>query len=986
MVRLFIENQEIEINNDIQVAITKQFEDLSNPTTIINDWSKTVSIPFSVKNNQIFGHIYRLDRVISEVAGTNYMTAPESIKRWVSGTKSYSNEQLVNGEIVVDYPVDWLHVGFQDNSWKYTWTKRLECNNDSHSFEFVYDYNKNFRFELSFRNNTIAQNVGGEVYFVQWNLSTYNLVRGETYVITFKHRMDGNNYITYDWTLSKKQPIVGINFNPLKKLNFRVEWGSDVLMSGYAKMNDIKQTDGKGTYNITLFGQLGKVFQEMKKITFDTSTSDKDYLINGGDYVSEYITRDVVYKSWTSSGQTTSELKKKGESGYTVTDIIGFAPNNAFSDGFKYDTYQDGQNHSRTFAEYLGEDGTFTEDTGVEADTVIKDGLLPRQIGEYRSYLQLPYIYFNKLFQIFQKQAEELTGYQFELDSQWFNTSNPYWNNLVYMLKPFSTKATKTVTNTYQYVLNPSENFIWPYNETSSLTTYQTSDVTYTGSTEVEQIVDSNNYIHLSDDFDVKINSVIQFSLSTAGARFNPANGLIISICAVDEGGNVKKEVKYLMCDTKCTLNKAQYQSVLTFESKGTNTGTPFLSYPDLKMRLDKSTCGGKVKLQVRVKWATMQPTFLNSAGGFVLPLTRLYFTPQQGLNNLKFDIEHDVHRSHSHFTLNTLWNNEYKLFDEIIKYCKIYRIGIRVNEFTKKIIFEPYSHYFDNYTVSDWTNKVDKSKDYTITPVTFDSKYVLFNYKDSNTEIGKQYKTKYGVNYGDYRLTTQYNFNDGTNNIFDNVTPSILQTDNVLSWKNLKNNHSIVYSFPAEIMVCNKDKDNKQVDIFGAYFFHNGLANFSTEATLYMCSVTISDDTNFQSFVDTYFYNQAASHIEQTGVTTYPKLDIVNGDNLCTFNVPSENYTYLNNYAGKKSIYSNFWETYINERYNIQNKKLTCYVDLKPSDYNQFEWNKLVKIDGQLCIVNKIYDYNVNSNTTTKVDLITIQNIDGYTSDNYNN
>ena len=96
-------------------------------------------------------------------------------------------------------------------------------------------------------------------------------------------------------------------------------------------------------------------------------------------------------------------------------------------------------------------------------------------------------------------------------------------------------------------------------------------------------------------------------------------------------------------------------------------------------------------------------------------------------------------------------------------------------------------------------------------------------------------------------------------------------------------------------------------------------------------------------------------------------------------------NYTYLNNYAGKASIYSNFWKNYINERYNIQNKKLTCYVDLKPSDYNQFEWNKLVKIDGQLCIVNKIYDYDVNSNTTTKVDLITIQDINGYTTNNYN-
>ena len=64
MTRLFIENKEIELDESVQFAITKQFEDLSNPTNIINDWSKTVSIPFTANNNAIFGHIYNPDRLI----------------------------------------------------------------------------------------------------------------------------------------------------------------------------------------------------------------------------------------------------------------------------------------------------------------------------------------------------------------------------------------------------------------------------------------------------------------------------------------------------------------------------------------------------------------------------------------------------------------------------------------------------------------------------------------------------------------------------------------------------------------------------------------------------------------------------------------------------------------------------------------------------------------------------------------------------------
>ena len=47
MIRLFIENTEVELLEKVQFAITKAYEDLDNPTNIKNDWSKTISIPFT---------------------------------------------------------------------------------------------------------------------------------------------------------------------------------------------------------------------------------------------------------------------------------------------------------------------------------------------------------------------------------------------------------------------------------------------------------------------------------------------------------------------------------------------------------------------------------------------------------------------------------------------------------------------------------------------------------------------------------------------------------------------------------------------------------------------------------------------------------------------------------------------------------------------------------------------------------------------------
>jgi mRNA-degrading endonuclease RelE of RelBE toxin-antitoxin system len=858
--RLFIENREIELDETVQFAITKQFEDLSNPTTIINDWSKTVSIPFTARNNGIFGHIYNPDKLTVE-GGSN-------------------------------------------------------------------------------------------------------------------------------------QPLTGNYFNPYKKLDMRLQWGDDVLMVGYAKMNEVKQNNGKGTYELTLFGQLGKVFQEMQKITFDTTTDNTDYLIHGEEYVSENINRNLVFRSWNTSGQRSKKVLKKGETGYQITDIIGFAPNNSFSEGFNYDTYQDSNNSSNLFVDNL-QNADFQTKTGIEPSAVIHNGVLPREIGEYRSYLQLPYIYWNKLFQIFQKKAEEVTGYKFKLDGTWFNSSNPYWYNLVYMLKPFNTKKTEGATNYY----NPHiYNFTWMGKTDTNI---HESYVMIPTTTETFKLVEDfdaypSRFV-ITDKDEVYVNYSLGLELHDNGSsnpyslRLHKDNYVNIKVDLLDSSNNIIKTEKYAICDYECSYmdeikNTYKQENILTYNEL-TRTGEYphrlryIIINPTFTYML-KSYKGLEYKFRISSNWKYGTYRFMTkykSSDSYVgtTPETVLKYS-NNSLISAQLSLER---RSNSYFILNDLWNNEYNIFNEVLKYCKKFRLMFREDVFNKQIEILTFSTYFKKYSVTDWTNKIDKSKDFNIKPISFENKYVLFNHKDSNTKLGKQYKEKYGLNYGDYRIVTDYNFNTKTNKLFDGITPSITNTDNILSWTNLRNYFNIVYSFPSEIYVYNKDKDNKQVDIFGAYFFHNGLTTFSKEQALHLHDVCISDDTAYQDDINTYFYSR---NFNSVSVESYPNLDIVKGDFINTFNLPKENYTYNNNYDNKAGIYSNFWEKYIDERYNIQNKIITCYVLIKPSEYNQFEWNKLVKVGNQLCIVNKIYDYNITSNQPTKVDLVTIQDINAYTDDSY--
>lgn len=510
----------------------------------------------------------------------------------------------------------------------------------------------------------------------------------------------------------------------------------------------------------------------MKKITFDTTTDNTDYLIHGEDYVEEYINKDLVAASWKSEGQTKSSLQKKfiyriyPQTGevvkepnlkYKVTDIIGFAPNNSFSEGFDYKNFQLTPNSIKSFADVLGD--KFTALTGVEPDTAIPNGLLPREIGEFRSYLQLPFIYWNKLFQIFQAKSEKITGYKFELDASWFNTSNPYWYNLVYMLKPFDMKGEESVTNYYKLGLYGA--ITWKDN-LGAYTTPQTVPLHFTndGNTETKPIADfTNNTFKMSNDYSVLFNTQFELDLDATyytNLRINPANGLVVSVQFTDNNNVVKQELKYLMVDNEYAGDTTNYIEVGRFDRQATGR---FSFYPTLKTVLDKGIFSDVAKIQISAVWLNGNAPFLDSSNNLFTPNThnvilRYYNAPTTSLP-LTVNVITGRHRSNTYFTLNTLWNNERNLFDEIVRYCKMFRIGIFVNEYEKKITFKQYTKYFEEYTVADWTDKIDKSKDYVIKPVTFDNKYILFNYDDSKTNLGGIYKEKYGFNYGDYRLTT---------------------------------------------------------------------------------------------------------------------------------------------------------------------------------------------------------------------------------------
>ena len=793
MIRLFLENHEVELNESVIFTLNQQFEDITDPTKIYVEWSKTIKLPVTAANNKLFGAIYCPDRLITTTEG------------------------------------------------------------------------------------------------------------------------------------------IGIHFDPYKKLDMRLEWGNAVLMQGYAKM--LSFNNG---YEISLNGELGKVFQEMKNIGFN---AEGEYKL--ADPYSYNINKDLVVSTWKENDLP-----------------IGFAPLNVRGSEIDQTVFQVDELSTKTFTEVLTESG-FTEDTFATPESVIKDGMMPREIGEYRSYLQQPYIRFKELFKVFQNKAESLTGYEFELDPTWFNENNPYWDKLIYMLKRFDIENTQIKTNQYTFSGYGFRALFWrgDRDPDGNYTDLKSDYFAPGGEQETIPIYNNEVFSLPSNAGNITFSGNIQFTFNKGNQIAN--NNALMIIIGIAPSVGISRGYKYLI----------QRNDNYTVEgAQKIFTSTNSFTLP-INLATTRREAGPTCQIYINAYWVTNN-----------IPLTNL-----QPSSMVSFSVDgymganlyYNYFRSNAPFGLKDLWDEEYNMFDEILKYCKIHRIGIILEG--KKIKFIPFTNYFLDYKIVDWTHKLDKSKDYIIKPITFENKYVKFNYEDNDTKLNEQYKSKHQYNYGEYNLRTQYEFNTETKDLFKGVKTSICNTDNVLSWENLYTNHKIVYSFPAERYVYSKDDDQKYVSCFGQYYFLNGYANWDTEDRLYMRSVGVSDDTLYQRSTDNFCYSQSTNILK---CTTYPNIDIQYGSDICLFNKPSETYSY-NTYTGN-GIYYNFWEQYLNERYNVQNKIVTCYLKLNPIDYITFRFNQFIMIENQLYFVNKIYDYNADSLEPTKVDLITIQDIEGYTRNNY--
>lgn len=912
-IQLLLEDMEVELGQNISIPLNKTFENLSNPTDIITEYSKSINIPLTSRNNEILSNSYRLDKTI------------------------IANDSKIN---------------------------------------------------------------------------------------------------------------IGIYLDPTKKIPMKLLYNSQVVLEGYAKFASANNSTKNGCYTLNLFGTLGEIFQKLKSVVVSESqlTDEQKAEPDGGaKYVlkdrsarGEKLNAEYVFRSFNNDFNNIYGL-------IDATDVIGFVPSyRGYYNEFDSKKIQMGTSTTDPESNFYDLDKvledkwkttyknnnpsvtdeqaqTYAESLG--AGNIVGDGFKDYQMRDYRCYMMKPYIYFNQLMQMYQDQIKLISDYELELDTNWFNVNNPYWTRMCYMLDFLDSKDG---------------------NEDISVQLTDTEKLQDWGHLEAS----TSGFYEFGKDISI-INDYVSSSRMLYTNPFNirmHVNG--IGPNSVFMGGDISLDFPY---STFFKVNISVYDGHTT---QNRYFFVSFYDYKDVKSYINDAefTENNFIKLAKPItKWEFFEYDKYLETGDFHdlktdyyidfdIPIDKLVFTFDRTIDNFDFSTSVKIvnQRQTTLYTaklkisssnipsiatkpstlvrstatmtpiyMNQSWRDnidislsniffkeDTNLFDIILQYTKMFGLMWDIDYNTKKVKVLHKSTYFKDITIEDWTDKLDRSKDFIIEPITFNTRNVKFNYEDVDGYRYSGYRDKYGVNIGEKNIVTGYDFGNETKDLFKNITPSSASSKPFVSfydWAGWDLTSTIPQNVPQNAFIDAEDEEQSSaISIYNWYLrgenksIENGLLNkhYITNDSIQMkqTGTYCWMDSEIADANGVQIYTLPSFNIAIDEPDLFPQLQ---GRVLsCAFNTPNEDFTTdkLISKSSGNAIYDLFWKKFVDERYNIQNKKVTAYINMQPIDFINFKFNKFITLNNQLFIVNRILDYDINAtNKLTKVELIQVTDTNVY-------
>lgn len=782
--------------------------------------------------------------------------------------------------------------------------------------------------------------------------------------------------------------VTNQTIDPRRKIPYQLIYNGELVMEGFAKLNNANSIYSDNHFELELYSQFGLIMSEIEDLTFNKYEVQS----NGGEKDNKYL----ITTPWQETVIDRNLVKESFEQinhnldGEDILDYIKFLP-----------TYQ-------------GMYQDFSSDKTEKPNSEIVELNRERDehyTREFRSYYQTPAIWVNKLWEIAKNKIEEITDYKFILDNSFFNSQNPYYTDLLY-----------TCPSLY------SENS--DFNEQSE--TYTSDSLNYHIQILEQKNLSSNHQKRLYFSPENKIlnrgifnreksgattftwNGNLQFfcqNYTKKYAKIRKSNPLFIKFYAVNANNNIPIEhAQHTVMLYSCNYNTNKY-----FDEKfDVSIFTDYLpqalkpkGYENVKGYWFSQNINISLNIVENVPYYIVCDAYwanngagIEVANSSTTPRSDWYwwdsFTTGIGyhifanLSNASVKTI-DYNRSFSNLDLNRIFPKDVTLLKVLLNYCKMFGLCWDVDQDNKVISIMSRNKFFSNYKIFDWSKKVDRSHDFILEPLCFSNRYVNFNVEEGNGTKLKKYSNKYGMGYGSKTINTNYQFNNDETDLYDGIQPSIVATKSQFS-KLLNNDDPSLDSFvgyntkikPNEIYIDNDDEGSNAGN-FGSFYFWNG--TFTPDVQLSLIGrkgplIYITDDTDYQISHGEYMWNGTGTYTVEC--YRLPKISTISNDNWSIhFESPKE-YYFEKPSGSINYIYYNFWKNFIDERYSVQSKKLTAYFYLTPEDYKKINFRQFVKVENTLYHVNRIVDYDFDTNSPTKVELVQVWNVDAYTGGQY--
>lgn len=895
--------------------------------------------------------------------------------------------------------------------------------------------------------------------------------------ITIKGTKSNNHLFGHYWNVERMQVGGGdgsnVYFNASKKMDFQLFVGTELYESGYVKLDEVRRVGDDYEYDITLYGGLGDFFYNLS-ISDDggeRKLSDLDY----GKDIDFTININTVQEAWVNlkgydewydeiNGFLYPNIKKDDK-----WSIINFMPAyNGIPEDFDSSKLLMDMS-STNLTKTKTEDGkTYrTKEGWVMAE--LPDEMTEWETRDLRSYLQRPCIRMKEIIKACCN-PDNNGGYEVELDEDFFNENNPYWED-TWMSLPMiqtleydsgeqpiegatlMTKTTEGNTEGYMYqelefdmgefptstlssiyvsaTINPnlsypSTSYKWFWN--SGGDSYHSGWACY-GSLFCQLLAfNGDTVVGASDVYNltspIRHNGKLWYgdnSRYSGGRSFTPYMGKSINsvLGYFRSNGFVRENAtnpyKFLFYIDNLSTNVTSVKMCYYWGASKDKLKKAKFAYSCFNETKDTSWIGHDWARS----WHT-SPTNL-----------------KMGLNfhNLKAVMGGTIGRTGTQVTKNLILNTEASPCEYLLSYCKMFGLYFSKSPYEKKISIQTRKSFYDRNKITDISKDIDYSKSVTITPIAFGSKWVEFNQEQDETQYAKDYKTTKGVVYGSKVLNTGYEFDSEKKQLLDtNVIKSGIEGLEKSKYFTCYNNDDKVRPFfgyglkynlyngddtieligtnaqGSNLLGINEDSNLKYYDTFPKMQFHdksneptdgnNCLVFFSgfknlTTGRANPVNYYLSDDSYYQSelnegepcwlFVsgDRYLNGKAISaKVNELPVFERYLTDSNSTNVKKSLDFGTAQELYVPKYSIKEdvNIYSNFWKTYLEDLYDVNTKILTVYVRLKEKvGYDllrQFYW-----FENAIWRINKITDWNIGLEDTTKVEFVKVQDLNDYTS-----